>query len=142
MTFEELKIEAEKLGYKLRCEQRSKTEEQWKADEREWLMLRKQREELKSNLAVISKRLHALSTSITQHKRNKAKNIVFTGLNQGWAYDNILGQIKYALATTDEAGILFACGEDSLPELTTQAESLYSKYREEYYEERNDSNDG
>lgn len=65
---------------------------------------------------------------------NIVKNIVFAGLNQGWSYDNILGQIKYAIATPEQSDLLFICGEDSLPELTTQAEKLYGKYREEYYE--------
>lgn len=61
------------------------------------------------------------------------KNIIFSGLLQGWAYNNILGQVKYALATTEEADILFICGEDSLPRLTEEAENLYKQYREEYY---------
>ena len=72
---------------------------------------------------------------------NKVKNIVFAGLKQGWSYDNILCQIKYALATADESGILFICGEDSLPELTVRAENLYVTYREEYYTEKENPND-
>ena len=64
------------------------------------------------------------------------KNIVFAGLNQGWSYDNILGQIKYAISTTEQSDILFICGEDSLPELTAQAKNLYAKYREEYYKSK------
>lgn len=63
------------------------------------------------------------------------KNIVYAGTKQGWAYNNILGQILYALATPEEADILFICGEDSFSELTEKAEELYEKYREEYYNE-------
>ena len=29
---------------------------------------------------------------------NKVKNIVFTGLHQGWAKGNIISQIKYKIA--------------------------------------------
>lgn len=72
---------------------------------------------------------------------NKVKNIVFCGLKQGWSHDNILGQIKYALATVEESDLLFICGEDSLPELTYQAEELYGKYREEYYTAKEKEND-
>lgn len=61
------------------------------------------------------------------------KKIVFAGLKQGWAKDNIIGQIKYHLANDEEADILFICGEDSIPEITNEAEKLYKEYREEYY---------
>lgn len=64
---------------------------------------------------------------------DKVKNIVETGLYQGWAKNNIISQIKYALATKEEADLLFICGGDSVPRLTTKAESLYQKYRKEYY---------
>lgn len=64
---------------------------------------------------------------------NEIRNIVFTGLSQGWAYDNILGQIKYSIATEEESEILFICGEDSFPELTEKAIEMYEKYRNEYY---------
>ena len=66
--------------------------------------------------------------------QEEIKDIVFTGLKQGWAYSNILGQIKYRLATKEESETLFICGEDSLPKLTEQAEKLYQEYREKYYE--------
>lgn len=64
---------------------------------------------------------------------NEVKNIVFAGLKQGWARDNIIGQIKYQLASKDEAEILFICGEDSIAEITAKSEKLYKEYREEYY---------
>lgn len=66
-------------------------------------------------------------------KDNIIKNIVFAGLSQGWSYDNILGQIKYAIATKEEANMLFICGEDTFPKLTEKAEDLYKEHREEYY---------
>lgn len=65
----------------------------------------------------------------------KVKNIVYAGTKQGWAYNNILGQILFAIATEEEAEILFICGDDSFPELTAKAEELYEQYREKYYEE-------
>ncbi len=64
---------------------------------------------------------------------DKVKNIVETGLFQGWARDNIISQIKYEIATKEEADLLFICGDDSVPELTKKAETLFEKYREEYY---------
>lgn len=66
-------------------------------------------------------------------KSNEIKNIVFAGLKQGWAYNNIVEQIKYAIATKEEAEILFICGEECIPEITDKAEKLYKQYREEYY---------
>lgn len=66
--------------------------------------------------------------------QEEIKDIVFTGLKQRWSYNNILGQIKYELATIEESEILFICGEDSLPKLTEQAEKLYQEYREKYYD--------
>jgi predicted ATP-dependent serine protease len=66
---------------------------------------------------------------------NEIENIVFIGLKQGWAKDNIIGQIKYQLANKDEAEILFICGEDSIAEITAEAEKLYKEYREKYYNE-------
>ena len=71
MTFEELKTEAKKLGYQLIGERRSKTEEQWQVDWQELLMLRQQRDKMKSELTVISKRIHVLSTTIAQHKKKR-----------------------------------------------------------------------
>ena len=65
---------------------------------------------------------------------DKVKNIVETGLYQGWAKNNIISQIKYALATREESNLLFICGDDSVPGLTIKAENLYQKYRKEYYE--------
>lgn len=65
---------------------------------------------------------------------DKVKNIVEAGLYQGWAKNNIISQIKYALATREEADLLFICGKDSVPELTIKAKNLYQKYRKEYYE--------
>lgn len=64
---------------------------------------------------------------------NKIKNIVETGLFQGWAKSNIISQIKYELATEEEVDLLFICGDDSIPELTEKATELYKKYRKEYY---------
>ena len=67
---------------------------------------------------------------------DKIKNIVYAGTAQGWSYNNIIGQIMYALATDDEAERLFICGEeDSIPDLRVRAEKLYNEYREEYYNE-------
>ena len=74
MTLEELKAEAEKHGYKLIGENRAKTPEQWEADKAELRKLRKQRTELKSQLATISKRIHILSTSITQYEKKCVEN--------------------------------------------------------------------
>lgn len=64
---------------------------------------------------------------------NKVKNIVETGLYQGWSRDNIISQIMYKIATVEESNLLFICGDDSVPELIIKAENLYQKYREEYY---------
>ena len=67
------------------------------------------------------------------HKDNMVENIVYAGLCEGWAYNNILNQIRYAIATKREADILFICGENSIPKLTKKAEKLYKEYEEEYY---------
>lgn len=67
MTLEELIAEAQKHGYKLT--KHIKTHEEWEEDKAELYNLRKQREELKANIATISKRIHILSTSIAQYEK-------------------------------------------------------------------------
>lgn len=64
---------------------------------------------------------------------NRVKNIVETGLYQGWSYENIIGQIMYEIATKEEAELLILT--DDIPELKERAYVLYEKYRKEYYEE-------
>jgi DNA-binding XRE family transcriptional regulator len=43
-------------------------------DKQELIELREQRDELKATLAVISKRIHILSTSISQYEKKCVKN--------------------------------------------------------------------
>lgn len=74
MTLEQIQAEAKKHGYKLVGERGTKTEEQWRADKEELIELRKQRDELKTNIAAISKRIHILSTSISQYEKKCIKN--------------------------------------------------------------------
>lgn len=64
----------------------------------------------------------------------EVKSIVFTGLKQGWAYNNIISQIMFAIADKEELELLrIWCDMEDLPELTDKAEKLYKEYREEYY---------
>lgn len=72
MTLEELIVEAKKHGYKLATH--IKTHEDWERDKQELVDLRKQREELKSNITAISKRIHILSTSIAQYEKKCVVN--------------------------------------------------------------------
>ena len=65
---------------------------------------------------------------------NEVKNIVFAGLKQGWAYNNIISQIMFAIASEEELELLgLWLGMDDLPDLTNKAEKLYKEYREAYY---------
>lgn len=66
---------------------------------------------------------------------DRVKNIVEAGLHQGWVRDNIVSQIMYEIASKEEADILFICGENSIPSLTSKAEELFQKYRGDYYKE-------
>ena len=64
----------------------------------------------------------------------EVKSIVFAGLKQGWAYNNIISQIMFAIADKEELELLgLWCDMEDLPELTDKAEKLYKEYREEYY---------
>lgn len=63
----------------------------------------------------------------------KVKNIVYAGIFQGWAKDNIISQIMFEIATKEEIELLgLFC---DIPELEARAEKLYNEYREEYYKE-------
>lgn len=48
-----------------------KTEAQWKSDEQKLMKLQKWREELKCEVTKVSKQIHILSTSISQHKKKE-----------------------------------------------------------------------
>lgn len=63
----------------------------------------------------------------------EVKNIVYCGIYQGWAKDNIIGQIMFEIATDEEVELLGLWCD--MPELKAKAEELYNKYREEYYKE-------
>ena len=72
MTLEELRAEAKKHGYKLIG--KTKSHEEWMLDKAELIELRKQRDELKANITTISKRIHILSTSISQYEKKCVEN--------------------------------------------------------------------
>ena len=63
------------------------------------------------------------------------KTIVFAGLKYGWAYNNIISQIAFNLASVEELDSLkFWCNVEDLPELIDKAKKLYNKYYNEYKE--------
>ncbi len=64
---------------------------------------------------------------------NNVKNIVNTGLYQGWAKDNIISQIMIEIASKEELELLEVWCD--MPELEAKAEALYNTYREEYYKD-------
>ena len=61
------------------------------------------------------------------------KDIVYTGMFQGWSRNNIIMQIMFEIATNEEIELLSICDIDDLTELKAKAEKLYNRYREEYY---------
>lgn len=63
----------------------------------------------------------------------EVKDIVYTGIFQGWSKDNIISQIMFEIATNEEIELLGLFCE--LPNLEEKAANLYNKYREEYYSE-------
>lgn len=63
----------------------------------------------------------------------EVKAIVYIGIFQGWAKDNIIGQIMFEIGTEEEVELLGLWND--IPELEARAEKLYNKYREEYYKE-------
>lgn len=66
----------------------------------------------------------------------EVKNIVYTGIFQGWAKSNIIMQIMFEIATEEEAELLeLWTNEEDLPELKAKAENLYNRYKEEHYRE-------
>lgn len=63
------------------------------------------------------------------------KIIVFAGLKYGWAYNNIISQIAYRIATEEELDSLKVwCNVEDLPRLIDEAKKLYNKYYTEYRE--------
>lgn len=65
----------------------------------------------------------------------EVKDIVYTGIFQGWSKSNIIMQIMFEIATNEEVELLSICDMEDLPELKRKAENLYNRYREEYYKE-------
>lgn len=65
----------------------------------------------------------------------EVKDIVYTGMFQGWSRNNIIMQIMFEIATNEEVELLSICDIEDLPELKAKAEKLYNRYREEYYKE-------
>lgn len=54
----------------------------------------------------------------------EVKSIVFAGLKQEWAYNNIISQIMFAIADKEELELLgLWCDMEDLPELTDKAEN-------------------
>lgn len=52
-----------------------KTAAQWEADEQKLMQLQKWRKELKCEEKEVSKQIHILSTSISQHKKKARKHL-------------------------------------------------------------------
>lgn len=65
----------------------------------------------------------------------EVKDIVYTGMFQGWGRNNIIMQIMFEIATNEEVELLSICDIEDLPELKAKTEKLYNRYREEYYKE-------
>lgn len=65
----------------------------------------------------------------------EVKNIVYTGMFQGWSENNIIMQIMFKIATNEEVELLSICDIENLSELKAKAEKLYNRYGEEYYKE-------
>lgn len=63
----------------------------------------------------------------------EVKDIVYSGILQGWSKNSIISQIMFKIASEEESKLLeFWC---DLPELKSKAENLYNKYRCQYYKE-------
>ena len=64
-------------------------------------------------------------------KMKNVKDLIYSGLYQGWSRNNIISQIMYKIATNEEIEYLGYWID--LPELKEKAEQLFNKYSKEYY---------
>ena len=64
-------------------------------------------------------------------KMKNVKDLIYSGLYQNWARNNIISQIMYKIASAEE--IEYLKYWDNLSELKEKAELLFDKYSKDYY---------
>lgn len=67
-------------------------------------------------------------------ENNKIKNIVYSGIYNGYALSTTLWEIAFEIATEEQKELMQLWSNlEDFDNLKNEAEELYNKYRKEYY---------